>query len=362
MKTRRAAALENSEQETDSESTRRSRKASKGAATSGDQDALAQPAVERQHTNGRQTAKKPPNEALRDVSVEMKPSSKADKRKKRKSLEIDEQPEPEGAVGMPAPKSRRKGSKVSAEGKSPHLNGDNDAHSSQPAEVSRPAAEKHSSRARKPAAIRTAAHPGDDDSNDDAPEEVSMAAGKATATQQRQQERAAAAQKRATVKARSQKRAAVAAEQKADRDAQRAAKAAQEPVAQPSSAGREPKQDEEDDLLPPEVLAAVAKQSQEAERARSARALAAPAADAGAPKAKAAKRNPSQPRKVGPVYVHILDHVPARRASASAIAFARQRMFGGGKVRSSEMLAPTHQQMKAAGLLPATRGPAAKFV
>lgn len=44
-----------------------------------------------------------------------------------------------------------------------------------------------------------------------------MAAGKATATQQRQQERAAAAQKRATVKARSQKRAAVAAEQKADR-------------------------------------------------------------------------------------------------------------------------------------------------
>ena len=47
--------------------------------------------------------------------------------------------------------------------------------------------------------------------------QVSMAAGKATAAQQRQQERAAAAQKRATVKARSQKRAAVAAEQKADR-------------------------------------------------------------------------------------------------------------------------------------------------
>ena len=173
MKTRRAAALENSEQETDSESTRRSRKASKGAATSGDQDALAQPAVEIQHANGRQTAKKPPNEALRDVSVEMKPSSKADKRKKRKSQEIDEQPEPEGAVGMPAPKSRRKGSKVSAEGKSPHLNGDDDAHSSQPAKVSRPAAEKHSSRARKPAAIRNAAHPSDDDDDDgDAPEEV----------------------------------------------------------------------------------------------------------------------------------------------------------------------------------------------
>ena len=48
--------------------------------------------------------------------------------------------------------------------------------------------------------------------------------------------------------------------------------------------------------------------------------------------------------------------------AASAMAFARQRMFGGGKVRSSEMLAPTHQRMKAAGLLPATRGPAAKFV
>ena len=45
-------------------------------------------------------------------------------------------------------------------------------------------------------------------------------------------------------------------------DAQRAAKAAQEPVAQPSSAGREPEQDEQDDLLPPEVLAAIAKQSQ----------------------------------------------------------------------------------------------------
>ena len=44
-----------------------------------------------------------------------------------------------------------------------------------------------------------------------------MAAGKATAAQQRQQERTAAAQKRATSKARSQKRAAVAAEQKADR-------------------------------------------------------------------------------------------------------------------------------------------------
>ena len=48
--------------------------------------------------------------------------------------------------------------------------------------------------------------------------------------------------------------------------------------------------------------------------------------------------------------------------AASAMAFAQQRMYGGGKVRSSEMLAPTHQQMKAAGLLPATRGPAAKFV
>ena len=44
-----------------------------------------------------------------------------------------------------------------------------------------------------------------------------MAASKATAAQQRQQERAVAAQKRATAKARSQKRAAVAAEQKADR-------------------------------------------------------------------------------------------------------------------------------------------------
>ena len=45
-------------------------------------------------------------------------------------------------------------------------------------------------------------------------------------------------------------------------DAQRAAKAAQGPVAQPLSAGQEPEQDEEDDLLPPEVLAAIAKQSQ----------------------------------------------------------------------------------------------------
>ena len=44
-----------------------------------------------------------------------------------------------------------------------------------------------------------------------------MATGKATAAQQRQQERTAAAQKRATTKARLQKRAAVAAEQKADR-------------------------------------------------------------------------------------------------------------------------------------------------
>ena len=175
----------------------------------------------------------------------------------------------------------------------------------------------------------------------------------------------------------------------------------------------------------------------EAERARAARAVAAPAADAGAPKAKTVKRDPSQPRKIGPVYVHILDQVPARRASgddacaalaficipyrvskswrltyltatltglaalyrypllsppqgecpqqtepllicscqihlkvnrdpcgfaASAMAFARQRMFDGGKVRSSEMLAPTHQQTKAAGLLSATRGPATKFV
>lgn len=44
-----------------------------------------------------------------------------------------------------------------------------------------------------------------------------MAAGKAGAVQQRQQERTAAAQKRATAKARAEKRAAVAAEQKADR-------------------------------------------------------------------------------------------------------------------------------------------------
>ena len=44
------------------------------------------------------------------------------------------------------------------------------------------------------------------------------------------------------------------------------------------------------------------------------------------------------------------------------MAFARQMMFSGGKKRSSEMLAPTHQQLKATSLLPATRGPAAKFV
>ena len=63
----------------------------------------------------------------------------------------------------------------------------------------------------------------------------------------------------------------------------------------------------------------------EAERARAARAVAAPAADAGAPKAKTVKRDPSQPRKIGPVYVHILDQVPARRASGddacAALAF-----------------------------------------
>lgn len=53
----------------------------------------------------------------------------------------------------------------------------------------------------------------------------------------------------------------------------------------------------------------------EAERVHAARAVAAPAADAGAPKAKAAQRDPSQPRKIGPVYVHIPDQVPARRAS-----------------------------------------------
>ena len=45
-------------------------------------------------------------------------------------------------------------------------------------------------------------------------------------------------------------------------DAQRAAKAAQGPAVQPPSAGQEPEQDEEDDLLPPQVLAAIAKQSQ----------------------------------------------------------------------------------------------------
>jgi len=44
-----------------------------------------------------------------------------------------------------------------------------------------------------------------------------MAAGKAGAVQQRQQEREAAAQKRAAAKVRAEKRAAVAAEQKADR-------------------------------------------------------------------------------------------------------------------------------------------------
>lgn len=50
--------------------------------------------------------------------------------------------------------------------------------------------------------------------------QVSMAAGKAGAVQQRQQEREAAAQKRAAAKVRAEKRAAVAAEQKADRGVQ----------------------------------------------------------------------------------------------------------------------------------------------
>ena len=53
----------------------------------------------------------------------------------------------------------------------------------------------------------------------------------------------------------------------------------------------------------------------EAERAQAAEALAGPTADAGTPKAKPAKRDPSQPRKIGPVHVCVIDHVPARRAS-----------------------------------------------
>ena len=55
----------------------------------------------------------------------------------------------------------------------------------------------------------------------------------------------------------------------------------------------------------------------EAERARAAAAVATLAADAGAPKAKAAKRDLSQPRKIGPVYVNILDQMPARHASGN---------------------------------------------
>ena len=42
--------------------------------------------------------------------------------------------------------------------------------------------------------------------------------------------------------------------------------------------------------------------------------VAAPAADAGAPKAKTAKQDLLQPRKVGPVYVQILDQVAGHAA------------------------------------------------
>ena len=174
MKTRRAAAIENenSKQKVASIPIRRSKKAPERAATLGYQDALAQPNVERQLAAGRQTAKKPPNQAMRDVRAETEVSFQAERRKKRNSQETDEQPQPEGAAGNPASKSRRKGSKASPEGKSPPFSGGNVAPSSQPAELSRLAAQELGSTARKPAAIRNAAHPSDDGDDDDAPEEV----------------------------------------------------------------------------------------------------------------------------------------------------------------------------------------------
>ena len=174
MKTRQASALDNetSKRKTKFSPLRRSKKAPESAETAGYQDALAQPAVERQLADDGRIAKKPLHRAERDVRSETEPSSQAERRKKRKSQETDEQPEPGGAAGFPASKSRRKGSKASSEGKSPPLIAGGDAASRQPAETSRLAAKKLGSTARMPAAIGDAAQQSDDDNDDDAPEEV----------------------------------------------------------------------------------------------------------------------------------------------------------------------------------------------
>ena len=172
MKTRRDAALEHkSSEQTNHGSVRRSKKAPGSAETLRHQDAVAQPAVERQLASGRRTAKKQPNQAENDVKTTTEPSLPTERRKKRKCQDTRQQPQPEGAAGIPAPNSSRKGSMASAKGRSLPFNGGGDMPLSQPAKKSRPAAEKLGSTARTPAAIRDAAHPGVDD-DDDAPEEV----------------------------------------------------------------------------------------------------------------------------------------------------------------------------------------------
>ncbi|BDA49032.1 hypothetical protein COCOBI_13-1420 [Coccomyxa sp. Obi] len=147
-------------------------------------------------------------------------------------------------------------------------------------------------------------------------------------------------------------------------EAQQAARGKEAASHCPVSNGDKPEDNEEEDLLPPEVLDAVIKQSREAERnehrkatavSKGARSNAKPGSRKGV---KRPKWDPTQPRKVGPVYVQILDQLPPPSASASAKAFAQQRMFGGARKRSAEMLLPIPRQLPGRGAPSAYRGPA----
>ncbi|KAK9917902.1 hypothetical protein WJX75_009381 [Coccomyxa subellipsoidea] len=177
----------------------------------------------------------------------------------------------------------------------------------------------------------------EDDDDDAAPEEVSLAAGRAGAAAARREEREMAARQKRLAKEKGRKRAALA---EAERDARLAAQGVV-PRGRVDATAEEGEEEGEgeDDLLPADVVEAIAQRSREAAAAQ-------PEADMDEEPLAAAKKpknrvDPSQPKKVGPFLVQPLSKLPQNKASEAAQQFVRQRMFGRGVKRSAEMLVPS---------------------
>ncbi|KAI3428188.1 hypothetical protein D9Q98_006568 [Chlorella vulgaris] len=190
-----------------------------------------------------------------------------------------------------------------------------------------------------------------DDSDDDAPEEVSLATGKQSAEQRRKAEadakvaaRAAAKEKRA---AQQERQLAAKAERRAAAAAEAAATISEGEAEEPEDEDEEEEEadEEELDLLPNNILEALASNKRTVPTADQSRLI--------SEQLRRQQQDPGQPllvlgqaqrteiveREVGPVVVRVLNVEQRTKASQTAREFLQKRLYAGVK-RSADMLKP----------------------